>query len=67
VLENSKELRLEVNTEKVKYMVVFRHQNVVQNHNLLIANKSFEMWQSSDIWKQWKQIKIAYTKKSRAD
>jgi hypothetical protein len=27
--------------EKTKYMVVSRHQNVGQNHDLLIANKSF--------------------------
>jgi hypothetical protein len=32
----------EVNTEKTKYMVVSRHQNVRHNHNLLTANKSFE-------------------------
>jgi hypothetical protein len=33
---------LEVYTEETKYMVVSRHQNVVQNHNLLIANRSFK-------------------------
>jgi len=32
---------LEVNTE-AKYVVVFRHQNVGQNDNFLVANKSFE-------------------------
>jgi len=35
-------LDLEVNTEKTKFMVVFHDQNVEQNHNLLLANKSFE-------------------------
>jgi hypothetical protein len=33
---------MEVNTEKTKYMIVSHHQNSRQNHNLLIANKSFE-------------------------
>jgi hypothetical protein len=42
LLEVSKEVGLEVNTEKTKYMVVYRHQNVGQNHNLQIVNKAFE-------------------------
>jgi hypothetical protein len=33
---------VERKTEKTKYMVMSRHQNVGQNHNLLVANKSFE-------------------------
>jgi hypothetical protein len=42
LLEASREVGLEVNTEKIKYVVVSRHQNVGQNCNVLIANKSFE-------------------------
>jgi hypothetical protein len=42
MLEASWEVGLYVNIEKTKYMVVSHHQNVGQNHNLLIANKSFE-------------------------
>jgi hypothetical protein len=42
LLEASKKVGLEVNTEKAKYMVTSCHQNVGQYHNLLIANKSFE-------------------------
>jgi hypothetical protein len=38
----SSEVGLEENTEKTTYMVVSRHQNVGQNHNLLTVNKSFE-------------------------
>jgi len=40
----SREVGLELNTEKTEYeyMVISRHQNVGQNHNLLVANKSFE-------------------------
>jgi hypothetical protein len=35
--ETVKDVGLEVNTEKSKYIVVSHHQNVGQNHNLLIA------------------------------
>jgi hypothetical protein len=36
------EVGLEVNAEKTKYMLLSRHQNAGQNHNIMIANKSFE-------------------------
>jgi hypothetical protein len=42
VLEASREVGLEVNTEKTKYMVVSHHRNVGQSHCLLNANKSVE-------------------------
>jgi len=35
------EVSLNVNTEKTKYMVVYRQQNIRQYHSLLIANTSF--------------------------
>jgi sorting nexin-29 len=38
----SKEIGLEVNTEKTKYMVMSRDQNAEQNGNIQIGNKSFE-------------------------
>jgi hypothetical protein len=38
----SKEIGLEVNAEKTKYMVVSRHQNAGHNHSINIDNKSFE-------------------------
>jgi chloramphenicol O-acetyltransferase len=38
----SKEIGLEVNCEKTKYMVMSRNQNAGQNHNIRIGNKSFE-------------------------
>jgi hypothetical protein len=41
LLEVSREVGLKVNTG-TKYVVVSRHQNSERNHNLLIANKSFE-------------------------
>jgi len=42
LLEVSREVGLEVNAEKSKYKVMSCHQNAGKNHNLLIANKSFE-------------------------
>jgi hypothetical protein len=38
----SKEIGLEVNAEKTKYMVTSRNQNAGHNHNIKIDNKSFE-------------------------
>jgi hypothetical protein len=29
---------------------MFHHQNAGKNNSLLIANKSFQKWQSSGIW-----------------
>jgi hypothetical protein len=55
-----------VNTKRTEYVVVSRHQNVGQNHDLLIANNS-KMWLSSGTWEQQQQIKVAFMKKLRAD
>jgi hypothetical protein len=38
----SKEVGLEINMEKTKYMLLSRQQNVGQNHDIEIANRSFE-------------------------
>jgi hypothetical protein len=38
----SKEMGLELNAEKTKYMVMSRNQNAGHNHNIKIDNKSFE-------------------------
>jgi hypothetical protein len=38
----SKEVGLEVNSEKTKYMFLSRHENVLQNHNIRTANRTFE-------------------------
>jgi hypothetical protein len=37
----SKEIRLEINAEKTKYMVMSRNQNAGHNHNINIDNKTF--------------------------
>jgi hypothetical protein len=38
----SKEIGLEANSEKTKYMVMSRNQNARHNHNIKIDSKSFE-------------------------
>jgi hypothetical protein len=38
----SKEVGLEVNTEKTKYMLLSRHQNAGQNHDIMTFNRCFE-------------------------
>jgi hypothetical protein len=42
VLDASKEIGLEVNSEKTKYIFMSRHQNVGQSNYIREANKSFE-------------------------
>jgi hypothetical protein len=39
---DSKEVGLEVNAEKTKYMLLSRHQNAGQNHNIKIGDRLFE-------------------------
>jgi hypothetical protein len=48
----SKEIGLETNAEKTKYMVMSRNQNARHNHNINIDNKSFERVKISNIWEQ---------------
>jgi len=42
LLQASGEVGLEESTEKTNHVVLSRHQNGEQNHNLLSANKSSE-------------------------
>ncbi|KAJ4436805.1 hypothetical protein ANN_16937 [Periplaneta americana] len=42
LLEASKEIGLEVNPEKTKYMIMSRDENIVRNGNIKIENLSFE-------------------------
>ncbi|KAJ4447060.1 hypothetical protein ANN_09049 [Periplaneta americana] len=42
LLEASKEIGLEVNPEKTKYMIMSRDENIVRNGNTKIGNLSFE-------------------------
>jgi hypothetical protein len=42
LIDASKEAGLEVNVDKIKYMLLARHQNAGQGHGIKIAKKSFE-------------------------
>jgi hypothetical protein len=42
LFDASKEVGLEINVEKTKYMLVFRHQNQCQYRDIKIAKRSFE-------------------------
>jgi hypothetical protein len=48
----SKEVSLEINVEKTKYMLLSHHQKTGQKHDIKIGNTSFDNGRSSDIWKQ---------------
>jgi hypothetical protein len=53
LLDVSKEVELEVNPEKTKYMLMSHYQKTGQKHSIKIANSPLKMWQSSNIWKQY--------------
>jgi hypothetical protein len=42
LLDSSKEVGLEVNPEKTKYMLMSRRQKIGQKHSIKVANRSFE-------------------------
>jgi hypothetical protein len=42
LIDTGKEVGLEVNAEKTKYMLLSRHQNAGQNHAINISNRLFE-------------------------
>jgi hypothetical protein len=42
LLEASRDIGLEINADKTKYMIMSRHRNSGQNQNIGIANESFE-------------------------
>jgi hypothetical protein len=46
----SKEVGLEINVEKTKCMLLSCHGNAGKNRHIKIANRSFKMCHSSDIW-----------------
>jgi hypothetical protein len=67
LLDASKEVGLEMNRQKTKYMLMSRSQRRGQKHSMKIAKGPFKMWQSSNPSEQHQQIKTACTKRLRAD
>jgi hypothetical protein len=50
LLEGSRDISLETNAEKTKYMIMSQHPNSGQNQNIRIANELFENVQNSSTW-----------------
>ena len=48
----SKEIGLEVNADKTKYMVMSRDRNAGRGHNVKFDNSSIERVKSSNIWER---------------
>jgi hypothetical protein len=42
LIDASKEVALKVNVKKIKHMLMSHHQNAGQNHDIKVANRSFE-------------------------
>ena len=52
LIDTSKDVGLEVNTEKTKYMLLSRDQNAGENHEISIGNRSLKIWQTSNSWER---------------
>jgi hypothetical protein len=52
MLEASREIGLEINTEKTMYMVVSHHQSLVQLTIYWLVINPSKLWQSSNTWEQ---------------
>ena len=63
----SKEIGIEVNTDKPKYMLVSRDQNAGRSHNTKIDNRSFEMVEEFKYVGTTLTNQIIFRKKLRAD
>ena len=62
----SKEIGLEVNAERTKYMIMSRDQNASRKSNVMIGNKSFEIVEQFKYLVKTQMIKIPFMKKPKA-
>jgi hypothetical protein len=51
LLEASRDVGLQINAEKTKYMIMSHHKNSRQNQNIRIYKESFENVESSSTWR----------------
>jgi hypothetical protein len=63
----TKEIGIEVNTDKTKYMVMSRDRNAGWCHGMKIDNRPLKGWKSSYIWERRQKIKIQFSRILRAD
>ena len=52
LLVPTKEIGLEVNADKTKYMVMYRDRNAGRGHSVKIDNCSIEGWKILNIWER---------------
>jgi hypothetical protein len=64
--EASRDIGLEINAEKTKYMIMSRHPSSGQNQNIRIANESFENV-AKFRYLGMTQIRMTFMMKSRVD
>jgi hypothetical protein len=67
LIDASKEVGIEVNAEKTKYVLLFRYQNAGQNHDIKIAIKRFENVAQFRYLGTTLTRKIRFRKKLRGD
>jgi hypothetical protein len=66
LLQASRDVSLEINAEKSKYMIMSHNQNSGQNQNIRIANESFENV-AKFIYLGTTQLRMTFMMKSRVD
>jgi hypothetical protein len=66
LLEAIRDIGLETNTEKTKYMIMSRHTNSKQNQNVRKGNESFEKVAKFK-YLSTTQIRMTFMMKSRVD
>jgi hypothetical protein len=67
LLEASRDIGLEINVEKTKYMIMSRHPNSGQNQNIKTANESFENVAKVKYLGTTLTIRMTFMMKSRVD
>jgi hypothetical protein len=52
LLDATKEVGLEVNPKKTKYMLMSRSESTGQKHSIKVGMGPLKVWQSSNIWEK---------------